>query len=449
MQKIIILIILAIVTYSCKNETSHKKEKKLNQDLEIIKKDSISIYLHMPAKTSIGINTWKKPYDEFYLNFENNSSNDSIILKKIPLIYDNNVMLFRTFIDGENNELIMVNNFFTANKENLKVELAFDGKEVHYLNESESNSLTSDILIAYNKFSNNKESEVSNNITELETIYSFYKNKSIGDNLNTYLNNLNYIEQLQQVDPNNKSIKDYLTKNKKITINHTTLGLSYNYLKNRVDTLDYEDLDSNKYSQEYLEILSIGAYRFLKDDVNKGDLKYKQMLKWFKSTDFYQRDSTYIQIQINALNKNEFKNYLKAIVITDIYSNEISIAQTMEQKNSEYYLIDFWATWCKPCIKGVKAMNEMNLPPNVEVISISIDKEKDFTKWKSMTKELKQKKTYWINNNLSVNKDFIEFAGIKSIPRYILIDQNMNLLDQAFYHPQDVQFLSELNNLTK
>jgi hypothetical protein len=36
---------------------------------------------------------------------------------------------------------------------------------------------------------------------------------------------------------------------------------------------------------------------------------------------------------------------------------------------------------------------------------------------------------------------------MKSIPRYVLIDKKLNLIDEAFYHPHEKKFLNYLNNL--
>ena len=89
----------------------------------------------------------------------------------------------------------------------------------------------------------------------------------------------------------------------------------------------------------------------------------------------------------------------------------------------------------------------MVIPKNIKVLSFSIDKEKDKEKWKTKTRELEQKLTFWFNGTLENNIGFTEFIEMQSIPRYVLIDKNMNLIDQAFYPPSQPEFLPLLKDI--
>jgi hypothetical protein len=44
-------------------------------------------------------------------------------------------------------------------------------------------------------------------------------------------------------------------------------------------------------------------------------------------------------------------------------------------------------------------------------------------------------------------KYFLKLIELHSLPRYILMDENMNLIDQAFTHPEEPDFLSKLENI--
>lgn len=92
-------------------------------------------------------------------------------------------------------------------------------------------------------------------------------------------------------------------------------------------------------------------------------------------------------------------------------------------------------------------MDEINLPDHVKVISLSLDKNKDFEKWLNMTEIFNQKISYHLNGTKRENQEFLKLIELESIPRYILIDKDLNLLDEAFYHPQDPEFLKNLNEI--
>lgn len=48
----------------------------------------------------------------------------------------------------------------------------------------------------------------------------------------------------------------------------------------------------------------------------------------------------------------------------------------LQQKDDKIYVLNFWATWCKPCIKELPAFEQLNAEykdKNVEVVLVSLD----------------------------------------------------------------------------
>ena len=450
MNRGIILIITLIFFTSCKEEKQINVDK-LGEIIKVEKRDSLSISINMPANSFTVLNVWLKPYDEFYLEFKNRSENDSILVKKLPLLYDNYQMNFGFFSYNKNNDFIMTNRHFIANQVYPDIELKLDSTILEYIKKQPNNILTDSIYNSYQnlgiKYFKNKNLKTSELEKELDSLNTFFKNLSSNQKVNSLINEMLYLDKIQNIKPKDERIKKFLEKSKEILTGSAQSALLFNYFKNNAEILNYNELNTNKYTKTYIELLAIGAYRFLKFVDNKGDTRYNQAVSWLKTTDFYKRDSTYIKKQITPLSNENFKKYLSKLTLLDIDGKQISISKIISQNKTQYYLIDFWATWCAPCIQGVKTMNKMNIPKNVKVISFSIDKEKDTEKWKLKTKELKQELTYWFNEQKPENKGFTEFIEIQSIPRYVLIDKNMNLIDQAFYHPQEPQFLSKLKDI--
>ena len=88
-------------------------------------------------------------------------------------------------------------------------------------------------------------------------------------------------------------------------------------------------------------------------------------------------------------------------------------------------IIDFWATWCGPCRKGIPDLIEIQkqYPKDVVVLGISVDRETA----KDVAPFVKNNK---INYSVALfTEDVIKsFGGINSIPTSFVIDKKGNIV---------------------
>lgn len=442
----LLFFVLALSLNSCKKK--YKNESKSTLILTEKKLDSIAFSVKLPPKKSTGFNMVNKYIHFDHVSFKNKDSTNKVVVKRVPRIYDDQIIYFGggRIIDGK---IIRYNHHYLITKNTVKLNFQYDNGNVLLMNSNSNVIIVDSLFQGYKKLrvkiykSNNKE----NFKIELDNLYQFYKKKYLKKKLISKLNIYHYMDNLQKIHPLSNEIDAFLKAEKSYIIGDPLSNLLYFYAKNRINSFNYKELNTKYYSKEYTELVSIGVFNFLRHEDNKGNKQYKEALNWLKTTDLYKKNSIYIKKEITPLNNIGFKNKLKRLVLLDTSFNKTSFSKMLKKDPSDYYLIDFWATWCIPCIKGINSMEKMEFPKNVKVISLSLDKLKVKDKWKSKTKELGQTISFLVNDKNQKNKEFLKFIELQSVPRYILIDKNMNLIDEAFLHPNELQFLSKLKDV--
>lgn len=454
-REFLLFLLFLFLFFSCKDNKSFRSEEsqleRIENNSRLTDTDSITISVDLKPKASMGFDLFKDPFDSFLLKFDNPSNKDSTITRKIPVL-DNYQIMGNYAILYENDHPKITKKFYLLGNEYSKFNFKWD-KGYLRLKNKEDNIFLDKIYEDYRVleieiFESNATKKIYLK-NKLDSLYNFYVKKPKKKNIAHLLliNDLQYYSLLQKIDPSNIAVETYLKNTNDLIYSGLYIDILYPYIKARIDTIDFSKLNSTNFSENYIELLSIGLYRFLSHEDNKGDKKYSAAVDWLKRTSFYKKHSAYIDKKVTPLENNDFKSLLKSVNLQSISDKKTNFSKIINQNSSDFYLLDFWATWCAPCIKGIKTMKSLDLPKNVNVISLSIDRSEDKGKWKAMSKNLNQNISYWLDEKNANTKSFFNFLELQSIPRYVLIDKNMNLIDQAFYHPQEFQFLEMLRDL--
>jgi thiol-disulfide isomerase/thioredoxin len=176
-------------------------------------------------------------------------------------------------------------------------------------------------------------------------------------------------------------------------------------------------------------------------------------------------DPVFVALQKKSIDENYenivryFKKNYEANLAKNKLNNTVSPAfdylnhkggnTKLEDFKGKYVYIDVWATWCGPCraeIPSLKKIEEEYHGKNIAFVSISVDVDKDFEKWKAFVTD-KNLGGIQLFADKNWNSDFMRSFGINSIPRFILIDPNGKIVQSDAPRPSQAKLKVDLDKL--
>jgi len=126
---------------------------------------------------------------------------------------------------------------------------------------------------------------------------------------------------------------------------------------------------------------------------------------------------------------NKILTILLLLFISTSYSQEKSLEKLVAENRGKVILIDFWASWCKPCLSEMPAsrkLKEKYKDKPVVFMYISIDESK--SDWKKASEREGLHLEKYNLRNVVRDGQFAPFK-INSIPRYMLVDKKGKLVN--------------------
>ncbi len=350
-------------------------------------------------------------------------------------------------ISGKGSEI----NNYLIEKRKAEKKLSMDMQNIYTLDEEQFKTS----MLAFK----NEQEKV---LKSLENLPANFIKKEINNINYSYLSKLNSYERTHK----------YFTRKADFKISDNFLNeldnLNYSNTEDFEFSNDYKTLVTDYYGKKASELVKFDGTPFdmaflktvsaINDETIKNTLLYefanfnlnnaKDQEAFYKAYLEHSTNEKNNAVILEKYNKITGLNKGKPSPKFNNYENHAGGKTSLNDLKGKYLYIDIWATWCRPCLNEIPALKNLEKQyhdKNIAFVSISIDKQSDYDKWKNMVneKELTGVQLFANPNDMS----FIEDYQVEGIPRFILIDTNGNIVNSNAPRPSDRNLINILNGL--
>lgn len=226
---------------------------------------------------------------------------------------------------------------------------------------------------------------------------------------------------------------------------------SYNYLlekflncTNSLCRLTVITQNFNSSAKDYL------LFKEIKNQLNQIDTSIKSAIDYFN---FFCKNNKYTAIigyeikLIYQVGNNSSDDF---IVNQNI--DEYNLAKYLNERKSKIIIVDFWASWCLPCIRELSSFGKLlsKYSRNGNIIFLFISMDKSVNDWQKAYKSFKfmnKQNNYLLKNNFKAA--FSKKYTIKSIPRIMIIGRDNIIISKDAPNASSKEFEKIIDKIIK
>lgn len=129
-------------------------------------------------------------------------------------------------------------------------------------------------------------------------------------------------------------------------------------------------------------------------------------------------------------------------VVADLSGSRMDgVEEALADYRGRIVLLDFWATWCKPCIAALPTLRELvaDLPADRFVLlAVSVDAELE-----TAVEFMEEEPMPWVNWHVGMTSELTKVLDVSAFPTYMLLDEQGRILARTSSLPDDFLALIE------
>ena len=144
-------------------------------------------------------------------------------------------------------------------------------------------------------------------------------------------------------------------------------------------------------------------------------------------------------------------SFSKEALIQKVENEEgktVTIQQILDQHKGKVLVLDFWAGWCRDCLKALPKAKELeDSNKNIDFVFLSLDRSREGFDKSLERFDMKDKENYWFASGWK--NDFNNYIDLNWIPRYMVIDQKSAIAKYYAISPEDPDIQATIDKLLK